>query len=89
MNESNYYRNISPKPATPQTPYAPPKPQTPPTPYKPPKPKKPPKPPKKKFDLKCLKKDTCKSLNEVECFLNNFSDFVRYTKLIFLLKKKK
>ena len=42
---------------------------------------------KKKFDLKCFKNSTCKSLNEVECFLNNFSDFIKYIKLINLLKK--
>ncbi len=56
----------------------PPKPQ----PHKPSKPK----PPKKKFDFKSLKKDTCTSLNDVECFLNNFSSTWKYIKLIKLLK---
>ena len=42
--------------------------------------------PKKKFDFKCFKADTCKSLNDVEFFLNNFSDFIRYAKLVKLLK---
>ena len=44
------------------------------------------KPPKKKLDFKCLKKDTCKSLNDVEYFLNNFSHTLKYIKLINLLK---
>ena len=46
----------------------------------------PPKPPKKKLDFKTLKKDTCTSLNDVECFLNNFSNTWTYIKLINLLK---
>ena len=45
-----------------------------------------PKPPKKKLDFKSLKKDTCKSLNDVEYFLNNFSSTWKYIKLIKLLK---
>lgn len=45
------------------------------------------KPLKKKFNFKTLKKDTCSSLNEVECFLNNFTDFIKYIKLINLIKK--
>lgn len=49
-------------------------------------PQKPPKPPKKKFDFKSLKKDTCTSLNDVECFLNDFSHTWKYIKLIKLLK---
>lgn len=44
------------------------------------------KPPKKKFDFISLKKNTCNSLNEVECFLNNFSDFFKYAKIIKFLK---
>lgn len=32
-------------------------------------------PPKKKFDFKVYKKNTINSLNEVECFLNNFKKF--------------
>lgn len=55
-------------------------------PPKPGKPSKPNKPPKKKLDFKCLKKDTCKSLNDVEYFLNNFSHTLKYIKLINLLK---
>ena len=57
---------------------------------KPPPPKPPshnkPKPPKKKFDFKSFKKDTCTSLNDVECFLNNFTHTLKYIKLIKLLK---
>ena len=49
-------------------------------------PSKPPKPPKKKFDFKTFKKDTCTSLNDVECFLNDFSHTWKYIKLIKLLK---
>lgn len=49
-------------------------------------PQKTPKPPKKKFNFKSLKKDTCKSLNDVEFFLNNFSHTLKYIKLINLLK---
>lgn len=52
-------------------------------------PKSPPppcKPPKKKFTFKSIKKNTCTSLNDVECFLNNFSNFIKYVKLIHLLK---
>ena len=45
-------------------------------------PKQPHKPPKKKLDFKCLKNDTCKSLNDVECFLNNFSHTWKYIRLI-------
>ena len=44
------------------------------------------KPPKKKIDFKSLKKDTCTSLNDVECFLNNFSHTLKYIKLINILK---
>lgn len=43
-------------------------------------------PQKKKFDFISLKKNTCNSLNEVECFLNNFSDFFKYAKIIKFLK---
>lgn len=58
----------------------------------PPKPPCPPpkpnnkKPPKKKFNFKTLKKDTCQSLNDVEYFLNNFTNNLKYYKLIKLLK---
>lgn len=53
-------------------------------PCKPPKKKGP--PPKKKLTFKSIKKNTCTSLNDVECFLNNFSNFIKYVKLIHLLK---
>ena len=56
----------------------------PPPPCKPPKKKK--APPKKKLSFKSLKKDTCASLNDVECFLNKFSDFLKYVKIINILK---
>ena len=52
----------------------------------PPKPPPPKKPPKKKINFKSLKKDTCTSLNDVECFLNNFCHTLKYIKLINLLK---
>ena len=51
----------------------------------PPKPPSPNKPQKKKLDFKTLKKDTCTSLNDVEYFLNNFSQTWKYIKLIKLL----
>ncbi len=41
---------------------------------------------KKKFTFKCLKDDTCKSLDDVENFLCNFSCFIKYIKLYNLLK---
>lgn len=44
------------------------------------------KPHKKKFNFKTLKNDTCTSLNDVECFLNNFCSTLKYIKLINLLK---
>ena len=49
----------------------------------------PPPPPKKKkikFDIIKMKKNTVKSLNEVECFLNNFNRFFNYIKLYKILK---
>ena len=49
-------------------------------------PHSPTKPPKKKYDFKSLKKDTCTSLNDVECFLNKFTHTLKYIKLINLLK---
>ena len=75
---SCYRNNIPPHPL----PLVPPKPPIPQPPVPPPKPSKP-----NKFDFDCFKNDTCKSLKEVECFLNNFSDFWKYIKLINLLKK--
>lgn len=38
-------------------------------------------PPKKKFDFKCCKNNTIRSLNEVEYFLNNLHKFSRYLHL--------
>ena len=46
----------------------------------------PPPPPQKKIDFKKLKKNTCNSLNEVECFLNNFQKFTNCIKLYKILK---
>lgn len=75
-----YQYNRSEKASQPPLPHPPPvvKPPAPP----PPKPK----PPKKKFDFKSFKKDTCNSLNDVECFLNNYCHTWKYIKLIKLLK---
>ena len=40
------------------------------------------KPPhKKNFNFKTCKKNTIKSLNEIEYFLNNFKRFTRYVKI--------
>ena len=39
-----------------------------------------------KFDLKKFRKNTICSLNEVECFLNNFHRFFNYVKLYKILK---
>lgn len=44
------------------------------------------KPQKKKFDFKSFHKNACTSLNDVECFLNNFSNTWKYIRLINLLK---
>lgn len=76
---NRYYPYLyrSEKPLPPPQHIMPPPPQNPPKPHK---------PPKKKLDFKCLKKDTCKSLNDVEYFLNNFSHTLKYIKLINLLK---
>ncbi len=41
---------------------------------------------KKSFDFNTCKKNTIKSLNEIECFLNNFHDVFRYIKLYKILK---
>lgn len=43
-------------------------------------------PPKNKVDLKKLKNNTIKSLNEVEMFLNDFNRFKNYIKLYNILK---
>ena len=42
---------------------------------------------KKKFDFICIKNNTCKSLCEVEHFLNNFNFFIDYIKLFKIAKK--
>ena len=41
---------------------------------------------KKKFNFKLYKNNTIKSLNEVEYFLNNFNNFIKYVKLYKILK---
>ena len=43
-------------------------------------------PPKRKFNFKCCKDNTLKSLHEVEYFLNNFNRFIKYVKLYKILK---
>ena len=43
-------------------------------------------PPKKKFDFIKMKNNTCRSLYEVEYFLNNFHKFKNYIKLYKILK---
>lgn len=53
---------------------------------KPPIPPPHPKKKKIKFDIIKMKKNTVKSLNEVECFLNNFNRFFNYVKLYKILK---
>ncbi len=40
----------------------------------------------KKINIKNIKDNTIKSLNDVEYFLNNFSNTLKYIKLINLLK---
>ena len=52
------------------------------------KPPTPPPPKKKKikFDIIKIKKNTVKSLNEVECFLNNFHRICNSVKLFKILK---
>lgn len=43
-------------------------------------------PPKKKFNFKKCKENTVKSLYEVEHFLNNYNQFIKYIKLYKILK---
>lgn len=82
VNSQNYNRNSSPNcPSPPKSSSKGPCP-----PLKPPPPKPPPKKSKKKVDFKKLKKNTCKSLNEVECFLTDFKRFTNYIKLYKILK---
>ena len=83
---NNFYRSNNIAPNCKQAPLPPPPPPKP-CPPPPPKKCKPNSPKKKKFDFKCFKKDTCKSLNDVEHFLCDFSTFVKYIKLYNLLKK--
>lgn len=76
-NENRYLEQKCPPPPPPRPPCPPPKP--------------PPKSgtkklKKKKVDFKTLKKNTCKSLNEVEYFLNNFQRFTNCIKLYKILK---
>lgn len=40
----------------------------------------------KNFNFNKIKKNTLNSLNEVECFLNNFHRFTNYIKLYKILK---
>ena len=42
--------------------------------------------PKKNFNFKTCKKNTIKSLNDVEYFLTNFKQFARYIKIYKLFK---
>ena len=42
--------------------------------------------PKKKFNFKKCKENTVKSLYEVEHFLNNYNQFIKYIKLYKILK---
>ncbi len=73
-NENRYLeQKCPPSPPPPKPPCPPPKPG-------------PKKPKKKKVDFKTLKKNTCKSLNEVEYFLNNFQRFTNCIKLYKILK---
>lgn len=78
-NENRYLKQHCPPP--------PPKPCPPPNPPPPSKPKPDSqKPKKKKINFKQLKNNTCKSLNEVEYFLNNFQKFTNCIKLYKILK---
>lgn len=43
---------------------------------------------KKKFDFGLYKKNTIKSLNDVEYFLNNFNKVIRYLKVYKLISPK-
>lgn len=43
---------------------------------------------KKKFDFIRIKNNACKSLCDVEYFLNNFNFFLQYVKLFKIIKKK-
>ena len=86
-----YYRGSVPPTPKPTPEHIPETPLPPPPIHRHPGPPQKPPPPKKskknKFDFKCFKNDTCKSLNDVEHFLCNFNDFIKYVKLINLLKK--
>ena len=43
-------------------------------------------PPKKSFNFKLCKKNTIKSLNEIECFLNDLHHFFHYIKIYKIFK---
>lgn len=43
-------------------------------------------PRKKEFNFKKYKDNTCQSLKDIECFLNDFNRFVKYIKLYKILK---
>lgn len=43
-------------------------------------------PQKKSFSFKNFSKNTCCSLNDVECFLNNFTHYYKYVRLYKLLR---
>lgn len=43
-------------------------------------------PPKKSFNFKSCKKNTIKSLNEIECFLNDLHHFFHYIKIYKIFK---
>ncbi len=43
---------------------------------------------KKKLNFIDIKNNTCHSLYEIECFLNNFNSFIQYIKLFKFIKKK-
>ena len=44
-------------------------------------------PHKKKFDFNLFKKNTIKSINDVEHFLNNFHHYFKYFKLYKIMRK--
>lgn len=86
-NENRYLKQHCPPPPPPKpcsSPNSPCPPSNPPPPSKPKPDSK--KTKKKKINFKQLKNNTCKSLNEVEYFLNNFQKFTNCIKLYKILK---
>ena len=83
MSSEIYYKRCK---EIPHQHHIPPPPPTPPPPPAPPPPPHSKKKKKIKFDFKKIKKNTICSLNEVECFLNNFNRFFNYVKLYKILK---